>query len=311
MMEEALMKRLPTLAVVIALLAVAGSAAASPKHYTACTRMARPGDARIQVYCSNPGVEDVVVNVGSRPNECRRVVTRREPGREPGVAAVRAYKIRDYKYGPSSDDEDDLRVDRMMAVPFCGSSKEWEVFDVWAVSANVKCLWALTKDELCADTATWNSIDVTKLLGPLPPNIRCIVTKTVEIKAPPAKVWAAAKDIDSLNKWQAKNELTKGKNNTVGAVRAVTIKDGPTFTEELLAFNEARHTYKYRIIESPLLNGYVATFRVAPGKDGGTHVTWSATFTLKNPADSPVEWVKLIGNAFNGGLANLKKQTEG
>jgi hypothetical protein len=311
--EEVLMKRLPTLAVVIALFAVADSAAASPpKHYTACTRMARPGDAKIQVYCSNPGVEDVVVNVGSRPNECRWIVTRREPRPEPRVGPFAS--IRDYKYGPSSDDEDDLRVDRMMGVVFCGSSKEWEVFDIWAVSAKVKCLWALSKSELCTDTATWNGIDVTKLLPPLPPNIRCIVTKTVEINAPPAKVWAAAKDFDSLNKWHpgfAKNELTKGKNNTVGAVRAVTIKDGPTFTEELLAFNEARHTYKYRIIESPLFNGYVATFRVAPGKDGGTHVTWSATFTLKNPADSVPEWVKLIGNVFNRGLANLQKQTEG
>jgi hypothetical protein len=30
-------------------------------------------------------------------------------------------------------------------------------------------------------------------------------------------------------------------------------------------------------------------------------VKWSATLTLKNTADSPVEWVKLIGNVFNGG----------
>jgi len=147
------------------------------------------------------------------------------------------------------------------------------------------------------------------------------VTESVDIKAPPAKVWAAAKDFDSLNKWHpgfAKDELTKGKNNTVGTVRALTIKDGPTFTEELLAFDEAGHTYKYRIIESPLpLNNYVANFKVAPGKDGGTHVTWSANFTRKNPADSPPEGetdaaaVKLITDVFKSGLANLKKQAEG
>lgn len=147
------------------------------------------------------------------------------------------------------------------------------------------------------------------------------VTETVDINAPPAKVWAAAKDFDGLNKWHpgfAKDELTKGKNNAVGTVRALTIKDGPTFTEELLAFDEASHTYKYRIIESPLpLNNYVATFKVAPGKDGGTRVTWSANFTRKNPSDSPPEGetdaaaVKLITDVFKGGLANLKKQTEG
>jgi uncharacterized protein YndB with AHSA1/START domain len=147
------------------------------------------------------------------------------------------------------------------------------------------------------------------------------VTQTVEIQAPPAKVWAAAKDFDGLNTWHpgfAKDELMKGKNNMPGTVRALTIKDGPTFTEELLSFNEAAHTYKYRIIESPLpLSNYVATFTVAPGKAGGTQVTWSANFTRKNPAENPPEAendaaaVNLITGVFQAGLANLKKQTEG
>ena len=147
------------------------------------------------------------------------------------------------------------------------------------------------------------------------------VTETIDIKAPVAKVWAVAKDYDSLHKWHpgfAKDVLTKGTNNTVGAVRALTIKDGPTFTEELLAFSESGHTYQYRIIESPLpLQNYVATFTVKPGKEGASTVTWSAKFTRKNPSDSPPEGetddaaVKLITGVFEGGLANLKKLAEG
>jgi hypothetical protein len=147
------------------------------------------------------------------------------------------------------------------------------------------------------------------------------VNESIEIKAPVAKVWAAAKDFDSLNKWHpgfSKDMLTKGPNNAPGAVRALTIKDGPTFTEELLAFNEAEHTYQYKIIESPLpLQNYVATFTVKPGKEGTTKVTWSAKFTRKNPADKPPagetdeDAVKLITGVFQSGLANLKKQTEG
>src|SRR5690349_11808584 len=89
------------------------------------------------------------------------------------------------------------------------------------------------------------------------------VTESVDIKAPAAKVWAASKDFDKLNAWHpgfSKDVLTQGQNNTPGAVRALTIKDGPTFTEELLAFDESSHTYRYRIIESPLpLKDYVAT----------------------------------------------------
>ena len=147
------------------------------------------------------------------------------------------------------------------------------------------------------------------------------VTKTVEIKAPVAKVWAASKDFDSLNKWHpgfSKDVLTKGPNNAVGTVRALTIKDGPTFTEELLTFSESAHSYSYKIIESPLpLQNYVATFVVKPGKDGGSTVTWSAKFTRKNPADNPPAdetddaAVKLITGVFEGGLANLKKISEG
>jgi hypothetical protein len=147
------------------------------------------------------------------------------------------------------------------------------------------------------------------------------VTETVDIKAPVDKVWAASKDFDSLNKWHpafAKDVLLKGPNNKPGTVRELTIKDGPKFTEELQSFDEATHTYKYRIIESPLpLAGYAATFVVKPGKDGGSVVTWSAKFTRKNPADSPpagetdADAVKLITGVFQGGLANLKKMAEG
>jgi uncharacterized protein YndB with AHSA1/START domain len=148
------------------------------------------------------------------------------------------------------------------------------------------------------------------------------VNETIEIKAPVAKVWAAAKDFDSLNKWHpgfSKDVLTKGQNNTKGAVRALTIKDGPTFTEELLAFSEPEHSYQYRIIESPLplpLQGYVSTFNVKPGKGDTTTVTWSAKFTRKNPADKPPagetdeDAVKLITGVFQAGLANLKKMAE-
>ena len=148
------------------------------------------------------------------------------------------------------------------------------------------------------------------------------VTETVEIKAPVAKVWAAAKDFDSLNKWHpgfSKDVLTQGPNNKPGTVRALTIKDGPTFTEELTSFSETGHTYQYKIIESPLpLQNYVATFVVKPGKDATSSVvTWSAKFTRKNPSDHPPEAetddaaVKLITGVFQSGLANLKKVSEG
>ena len=147
------------------------------------------------------------------------------------------------------------------------------------------------------------------------------VVKSVNIAAPVDKVWDALKDFDSLNKWHpafAQDELVKGANNVPGAVRKLTVKDGPSFTEELLAFDAAKHTYKYRIIESPLpVRDYVSHITVSPGPKGGSHVTWSGTFKRKSTSETPPEAEnddaanKLITGVYEGGLANLKKMFSG
>lgn len=147
------------------------------------------------------------------------------------------------------------------------------------------------------------------------------VTKTVEIKAPADKVWAVVKDFDSLNKWHpafAADKIVKGTNNKPGAVRALTIKDGPTFTEELLSFDEAKHTYKYRIIESPLpLRDYVSSITLTESGKGTTIVTWVGDFLRKSASETPPEAesdkaaLDLINGVYDAGLANLKKQVEG
>ena len=147
------------------------------------------------------------------------------------------------------------------------------------------------------------------------------VTRTADINAPVEKVWDAVKNFDSLNKWHpgfAADEITKGENNKPGAVRKLTVKDGPSFTEELLAFDDARHTYRYRIIESPLpLRDYVSSVSVKPGASGGSHVTWTGTFKRKSTSDTPPEGendeaaTKVITSVYEAGLANLKKMSPG
>jgi mxaD protein len=148
------------------------------------------------------------------------------------------------------------------------------------------------------------------------------VEQTVEIKAPVSKVWATIKDFDSLNSWHpafAKDEIIKGANGKVGAVRQLTVKDGPTFTEQLLAFSSKHHSFKYKIIdESPLpIRSYVSTLSVKAGAEGTSVVTWTGTFKRKNASDSPPEAesdagvTKFITGVYRGGLDNLKKMIEG
>lgn len=147
------------------------------------------------------------------------------------------------------------------------------------------------------------------------------VVESVQIKAPVDKVWAAIKDFDSLNKWHpgfAKDEIVSGGDNKVGTVRKLTIKDGPSFTEKLLAFDNAKHSMRYKIIESPLpITRYVSSIVVRAGSDGMSKVTWSGSFKRKNTSDNPPEAesdagaTKLVKGVYRGGLDNLKKMLEG
>src|SRR5277367_1339949 len=76
-------------------------------------------------------------------------------------------------------------------------------------------------------------------------------SKSIDINASADKVWAATKDFNGLNTWHpavATDEIVEGKNNTVGAVRLLTLKGGGTIKEKLLAYDAAGHSFKYAII---------------------------------------------------------------
>jgi mxaD protein len=148
-----------------------------------------------------------------------------------------------------------------------------------------------------------------------------VVGEMIEINAKPAAVWSIVKDFDGLQKWHPaipSTPLVKGKNGQRGAVRALTIKDVPTFTEELVAYDDARMSLTYVIIESPLpLDKYQSSMTVYGNAAGGTTVSWVGTFTRKNPRDkvgdgeSDADAVKLISGAYQAGLQNVKKMAEG
>jgi hypothetical protein len=147
------------------------------------------------------------------------------------------------------------------------------------------------------------------------------VVESVQIKASPDKVWAAIKDFDGLNKWHpgfSADQIVSGGNGQVGSVRKLTIKDGPSFTEKLLAFDDAGRNYRYQIVESPLpITQYVSKITVRSAGGGMTKVIWSGTFQRKNTADNPPEAesdagaIKLVKGVYRGGLDNLKKMLEG
>jgi mxaD protein len=146
------------------------------------------------------------------------------------------------------------------------------------------------------------------------------VSKTVSINASVDNVWSTVKDFNALNSWHPaveKDEIVEGKNNTVGAVRLLTLKGGGTIKERLLAYNPTGRSFAYSIVEGVIpVSSYKSSFTVKSTGDNQSSVTWSGHFKRKNVGDNPAdnENDKTAKDAINGvyqsGLDNLKKMLE-
>ncbi len=144
--------------------------------------------------------------------------------------------------------------------------------------------------------------------------------RTVTIDAPASKVWDAVKNFDGLNTWHpavAKDEIVAGANNKPGAVRLLTLKDGGTIKEKLLAFDSKGRSFHYSILEGVLpVSDYSSTLVVKSKGKGRSTVSWSGSFKRKNtgahPADNENDKTALdtVNGVYQSGLDNLKKMLE-
>jgi mxaD protein len=145
-------------------------------------------------------------------------------------------------------------------------------------------------------------------------------TKTVVIDASAYKVWHTAKDFNALNTWHpalASDEIVEGTNNTVGAVRLLTLKGGGTIKEKLLAYDDAEHSFKYAILEGVVpLSDYTSTFVVKSLGKRKSEVIWSGRFKRKDTSDHPSDKendkaaIDTANAIYQGGLDSLKKIVE-
>jgi hypothetical protein len=141
------------------------------------------------------------------------------------------------------------------------------------------------------------------------------VIESVEINAKPDLVWSTIRDFDALPSWHpavAKSRIVNGQNNQSGAARELSIKDGPTLTDELITLNDERKYFIYRLVESPLpLTDYLSSVTVRP-KGAGSEVIWTVTFKRKNAASNPAAnesdagAADLLAGVYRAGLDNLK-----
>lgn len=142
----------------------------------------------------------------------------------------------------------------------------------------------------------------------------------VTINAPAAKVWERVSNFNDLGAWHPAvktTEIVTGSNNKVGAERLLTLQDGGTIKEKLLAYNAKAKTFKYTIIEGVLpVSSYVSSVTVKSAGKDKSRVVWNGTFKRKDTSSTPAEGqddataVKVITSVYRGGLDNLKKISE-
>lgn len=146
------------------------------------------------------------------------------------------------------------------------------------------------------------------------------VHEEVTINAPAAKVWGKVSNFNDLGAWHPAvktTEIVAGTNNKKGAERLLTLQDGGTIKEKLLAYNAKAKTFKYAILEGVLpVSGYVSSVIVKPAGKDKSLVVWTGTFKRKDTSATPAEdqndatAVKVITSVYRGGLDNLKKISE-
>jgi hypothetical protein len=138
--------------------------------------------------------------------------------------------------------------------------------------------------------------------------------QTVDVQASPKDVWDVVRVYDGLSRWHpvfSDSVLLIGDRNTPGAIRRLTVKDGPSFDEELLDLDDEQMKLRYRIVgdnELPIDN-YVSTIQVVKTGIGRSSVLWRGSFTAKT-GNTDEDMIKFIDGVYRAGLDSLKQALE-
>jgi hypothetical protein len=147
------------------------------------------------------------------------------------------------------------------------------------------------------------------------------ITETIQIDAPPAKVWATIADFHDMS-WLPGVAKTSGEggNEPDAAKRQLTLDGGATIDESLYKYDAAAMSYSYRIdnvdVKVLPVNNYSATIIVLPAEGDRSTVEWCGVFYRGYPNNDPPPELndeaalKAVGKVYRAGLENLKKKVE-
>jgi len=128
------------------------------------------------------------------------------------------------------------------------------------------------------------------------------VEESVQLTVKPSAVWALVGDYNGLYRWHPAVTTSERNDKT----RLLTLGNGAQITETLLDLDNAQHSYRYAIEQSPLpVADYESTIQVSSDGKGGSTVTWSSSFNAAGAPDK--EAADVIRGVYQAGLANLEK----
>lgn len=138
------------------------------------------------------------------------------------------------------------------------------------------------------------------------------VTRSRDVDAPPAAVWAVIGDFCAIGRWHPQVERCILSNDeddesVTVQVRGLVVKGGlGTIVEIETARDETGMSYSYSFVQGPLpVSAYNATFAVRPNGSGST-VIWSGTFDAAGVADAAA--VADLTEVYDVGLAGIAKE---
>jgi hypothetical protein len=142
------------------------------------------------------------------------------------------------------------------------------------------------------------------------------IFESTVVNAPADEVWKVIGDFNGLPEWLpgiVSSEIRGGgPANEPGAVRVLTLPEGPPVVELLHGISSRERSMTYEILESSLgIANYVSTLSVRPVTDGNrAYIEWSADFDAE-PGQDASERAQFIATVIYGAGLNALKERFG
>lgn len=136
----------------------------------------------------------------------------------------------------------------------------------------------------------------------------------MKLRVSPQQAWQLVADFCPARQWSSdvlKCEILSGANNQIGTVRLLTLRNGGTAREQLIAHDAARQSFSYTIIESGLpVIDYCATFTILSDGSDEAVAEWKSRFEAA-PGTTPAAARQVIEHIYDIGLNSLRQMTGG